>query len=183
MSVTRIVHVVNRTLDPLEVHDDGIPWVIRPGYKFQPVLNEKGEPVLDEAGVPMGEIIGAGPNGDVLMEPLPYFAAERAKRQNPVMGTEDPYQADRFESLIAVPAWNEDYSYRPQSEAIERLDREQLPAQLQSVEVIAARGGRKPVKVRDPKTGRFKTVIPGAREMVRGEAIPVNPGLTTQALS
>jgi len=166
----RIAHVVNRSLEILEVTDDGIPWPIRPGYKAEPALDAAGDPVLDEEGRAVVNIVGAGPGGTVYMEPLPYFAAERAKRQNPVMGTEDPYNPSDFQSLIAVPEWGDDYSPIQQSDAIERLDRSLLPDDMQKVTVIAARGGRKKVVRKNPKSGKFEKVVPGGRSMVEGEA-------------
>jgi len=165
-TMARIVHVVNRTLGPLEVMDDGIPWPIRPGYKQELVPAEEGG---DGAQT---RIVGAGPGGTVLMEPLPFFAAERAKRQNPQMGTEDPMNPSDFVSLIAVPEWGEPYDYLEPSDAIERLDREQLPEELQNIQVVAARGGRKKQGRRNPKTGRFEKYTPGGRDLVRGEAHP-----------
>ncbi|MET0742948.1 MAG: hypothetical protein ABWY78_06215 [Microvirga sp.] len=165
----KIVHVVNRSLLPLEVMDDGIPWPIRPGYIEKPVVGDDG-PVLDEAGEPVTEIVGAGPGGTVYQEPLPYFAAERAKRQNPVMGTEDPWNPNSFESLIAIPAWGEDYSPLNQTEAIERLDRSQLPAESQNIKVIAGRGQGRAMPRKNPKTGKFEKVVSNARAVVQGEA-------------
>lgn len=164
MTVTKIVHVVNRSLEPLEVMDDGIVWTIRPGYAVRPKRGDNNEPIVDAVtGAAEMEVVGNGPNGDVLMEPLPFFAAERAIRQNPVMGTEDPYSPQTFESLVACPAWNQDYSFRQQTDAIERLDRSQLPEALQKVNVVAA-NGRRPVKrVKDPKTGRFLSIDASAR--------------------
>ncbi len=144
MGITRIVHVVNRTTGPLEVMDDGQPWPIRPGYKR-----------LED-----GTITGAGPNGEVATEALPFFAAERAIRQNPVMGTNDPYNPRAFESLVAVPDWGQDYSHREQSDAVELLDRSQLPVDAQAATAFAVRGGRKPnipgkpAPKQDPSAGR-----------------------------
>jgi hypothetical protein len=169
MTFQRILHVVNRSLEPLEVMDDGIPWVIRPGYKLVRASDE-GELTDDEredASVDV-KLVGAGIAGTVFMEPLPYFAAERAKRQNPVMGTEDPLNPNAFQSLIAVPDWGEDYSPLEQSAAIERLDRSLLPEQLQNVTVVQARGGRK--KVTKKIKGRTRSVYPNARGMVQGDA-------------
>lgn len=185
MSITRIVHVVNRTLDPLEVMDDGVPWVIRPGYKLQPRLDGKGQPVLSaETGEPEMEVVGSGPGGEVLMEPLPYWAAERAIRQNPVMGTEDPYQPQDFKSLIACPTWpgRDDVSFCQQSNAIERLDRSLLPEEVQSAsKVIAGAGRRNLVKKRDPLTGRFKMVDPNGRSVAMGLTQTINPaGIVTR---
>lgn len=180
MVYQRIVHVVNRTHDRvLQVTDDGIPWQIRPGYRR--IEDADGNPVLDAEG--REQIVGAGPAETVFMEPLPYFAAERAIRQNPVMGTEDPLNPNSFQSLIAVPEWNQDYTPLQQSDAIERIDRAQLPEDAQQATVIAALGGRRPVAKKNPKTGRFEKVVPGARGMVANEAVPVNPGLSTQNLA
>jgi hypothetical protein len=120
------VHVVNRTTVPLEVMHDGAVWPIRPGYKVE-----------------AGEVVGAGPGGTVAQEPLPYFAAERAKRQNPVMGTGDRYNPNSFESLIALP--KEDYSHVEQSDAIEGLDRATMDDDAQAAVVLAIGGGRRPV--------------------------------------
>jgi hypothetical protein len=186
MGMGRIVHVVNRSLEMLEVMDDGVPWTIRPGYKAVPKVLF-GKPVLEDdpdgepdaegkpAKRPVFEIVGAGSDGGVFMEPLPYFAAERAKRQNPVMGTEDPLNPNAFETLIAVPDWGEDYSFLEQSAAIERLDRSMLPEQLQNVSIVQARGGRKKV-IRTIK-GKKQAVYPNARGMVQGEAIENPAGI------
>ena len=168
MAFQRIVHVVNRSFDMLEVMDDGIPWPIRPGYKRVERVDEDGKPVLDDEGRQIVDAIGAGPGGTVFMEPLPYFAAERAKRQNPVMGTEDPLNPAAFETLIAVPDWGDDYSPLVQSESIERLDRSLMDPDAQTAVVIPGRGARKQVKKRGAD-GRFITSVPGARAMVRGE--------------
>lgn len=111
----KLVQVVNRSTVPLEVMADGMVYTIRPGY-------------TRDAD---GKIIGAGENGNVLTEPLPYFAAEKAKRQNPIMGTGNPYDGRSFTSLIAVPEWGDDYAHAEQSDAIEMLDRSQLPEDRQ----------------------------------------------------
>lgn len=130
--MNRILYVVNRTTVPLEVTDDGKPWRIRPGYKRVPRLQD-GEPVIDpETGEPVFDIVGAAEGGRVAMEPLGYFAAERAKRQNPVMGTQDPYNPTRFVSLVAVPDWGDDYSHIEQTDALELVDRSQLPEDRQN---------------------------------------------------
>ena len=152
----RIVHVVNRTTDMLEVMDDGIPWPIRPGYKV--VTNDDGDSV----------VVGAGPDGSVYMEPLPFFAAERAKRQNPIMGTENPYNIQDFQSLVAVPDWGDDYSHQEQSDAIERMDRSQLPDDVQNVKVVSGSGARR--KVQKKVKGRIVEVVPDGRAIVMGEA-------------
>ena len=179
MPYQRIVHVVNRTYDtPLEVMDDGIPWVIRCGYARVPKVDDQGVQVKDDQGGPAFEVVGAGPGGTVFMEPLPYFAAERAKRQNPVMGTEDPLNPSAYETLIACPEWGDDYSPLEQSDAIERLDRSLLAPELQNIDVKAVRGARRPVPVKGPD-GRFRKVNPMGRAFVLGEAISNPAGLRT----
>lgn len=132
--MNRIVYVVNRTTVELEATDDGKPWRIRPGYKRVPRLIG-GEPALDENDEPIFDIIGAAEGGRVAMEPMSYFAAERAKRQNPVMGTQDPYNPARFVSMIAVPDWGDDYSHIEQTDALEVIDRSLLPADRQAATV------------------------------------------------
>lgn len=113
MRGVRLVQVVNRTTVQLEVMEDGMVYTIRPGYV--------------NVG---GEIVGAD-NGKVATEPLPYFAAEKAKRQNPIMGTGNPYDGRSFQSLVAVPEWGDEYDHVEQSNAIELLDRSQLPEEKQ----------------------------------------------------
>jgi hypothetical protein len=129
---------VNRTTEPLEVTDNGIPWVIRPSYK-------RTQKVVD--GVMTEVVVGAGPEETLVLEPLPYFAAERAIRQNPIMGTVDPLNPNAFQSLIAVPDWGHDLSFAEQSDAIELLDRSMLGDDAQKAVVIIPRGGRKPPKM------------------------------------
>lgn len=190
----KIVHVVNRTTQPLEVMDDGVPWPIRPGYalrekrddngdivykerldaKGDPVL-ENGKPVLD----PIIEVVGAA-DGRVAMEPLPFFAAERAKRQNPLMGSEDPLSPTSFVSLIAVPDWGEDYSYLEQSDKIERLDRSLMDEVAQTAVPIAGRGAPRLQNRRNPKTGKFERVPVNGRNMLSGEASPALENFTAR---
>lgn len=151
----RIVHVCNRTTVMLEVMHDGMPWPIRPGY----CRNAAGEIVgADENGNPSHD-------GRVFLEPLPYFAAERAKRQNPVMGTGDPYNAREFVSMIGVPKWGDDYSHLEQSDALELIDRGMLDATPGfTTEVKELRGmGR----FRAP--GRAKAAQPKVR--IKGSAL------------
>lgn len=163
MSFQKIIHVVNRSTENIEVTDDGVPWVIRPGYKRVEKLGEDGKPMLDpETNQPLFDVVGAGPGGSVFMEPLPYFAAERGKRQNPVMGTEDPFSPTEFDSLVAVPEWGDDYSPIEQSNAIERLDRSMLGSDEQKAVVIPARGARREIKKRG-SNGQFVKAVQGAR--------------------
>lgn len=144
---TTIVYAVNRTTEPLDCMDDGVPIVVRPGYKRVPLLDDEGKPKKDKkTGEPLFEVVGAGENGQVLMEPLPYFTAERCRRQHPLMGSEDPNSVNDAEFLIAVPEWGQDYSHLEQSDAPERINRALLPPDAQKATLIAPRGGRKAVK-------------------------------------
>jgi hypothetical protein len=151
MAYQRIIHVVNRTTEPLECMDNGVPWTIKPGYKREqrviPVKkgsNAAGDIIVEE----MTEVIvGAGPGDTVYMEPLPYFVAERAKRQNPVMGTLDALNPNIFDSLIGVPDWQDDITPCEQSEAIELLDRETLGDRAKGAVVLVPRGAKKAPKM------------------------------------
>lgn len=123
----RIVHVVNRTLDPLDVTWNGAPKVIPPGYKQ-----------LED-----GTIVGAGPEGLPHREPCEYYMAEAAKRQHPVKGTLDPEAHNSYETYIGVVEWNDDISHRGISTAIELLDRSLLPEDRQNVRHQHIPGARK----------------------------------------
>jgi hypothetical protein len=68
---------------------DGTPHVLPPGYVLAPKFEADGTPVLLPNGQPVIELRGAGPNGEPLSKPMLFFAAEAAKRQNPIMGTLD----------------------------------------------------------------------------------------------
>lgn len=179
MAGQKIIHVVNRTTDPLEVMDDGVPWPIRPGYALREKRNAAGEIEKDDDGNPIIEVVGAS-DGRVAMEPLPFFAAERAKRQNPQMGTEDPLNPNSFVSKIAVPDWGEDYSYLPPTDAIERLDRSLMDSEAQSAVVIPGRGAPRLQNRRNPKTGKFERVPVNGRNMVSGEASPALENFTAR---
>ena len=139
-----IVHVVNRTVRPLEVMWDGTPTVIPPGYKLAPVLDDAGQPTLLKDGSPVEHIIGAGPNGEPLSKPMLYFAAEAAKRQNPILGTLDPQHHLTYETLVGIPEWGDDVSHVEQNDLIEELlDRSLLPPERQNVVRQYVPGARK----------------------------------------
>lgn len=146
MGFTDFVMAVNRTTHPLEVTYNGRAWVLVPGYRRVPRLQDDGSPVLHtkgkQKGRPIVDIEPAGPTGEPATTTLPYFVAEAAKRQNPVMGTENPYGVDGkgLDYLVGVPEWGDDCSHREQSEAPERLDRSQLvDPRARDAEVIARR--------------------------------------------
>lgn len=139
-AIPRVVNAVNRSTVPLDAMFDGQPVVIPAGYK-----------VVDAEGV--SRIIGAGRDGEPLTYPLPYFAAEMVKRQNPIMGTEDPTSPRDFESLIAIVEWDDDVSHVEQSDAIERLDREMMDEAAQEAKPTETAQGRRAAKNKKRKKG------------------------------
>ena len=68
--------------------------------------------------------------GSVMVPPI---VADKGLQQNPVMGTEDPYNARSFISMLGVPDWNT--PCEPLDEAKdtkeERIDRSLLPPEAQ----------------------------------------------------
>lgn len=131
-AIPKMVNVVNRTTAPLDGMFDGQPVVLVPGYK-------KG---------PDGAIEGAGMGGTVAVNPLPYWAAEKIKAQNPIMGTEDPEVANDCDFLVGVEEWGDDISHCEQSDAIERLDREMMDDEAKTGKAIRTRSGNKAKKRR-----------------------------------
>lgn len=129
--IPRMVNAVNRTTGPLDAMFDGQPVVLIAGYEMKD-----------------GEAVGAGPGGSVAVNPLPYFAAEMVKRQNPRMGTEDPTDPRDFESLVGIIEWKDDISHIEQSESLERLDRELMDDEAQTAKVIRTTSGKKRDKLR-----------------------------------
>lgn len=128
-AIQKMVSAVNRTTEPVDGMFDGQPVVLLPGYE-----------IVD------GKVVGAGPSGTVRSNPLPYFAAEMIKRQNPVMGTEDPLDPRDFESLIGIVEWDDPIDHLEQSDAIERLDRELMSEEAQTATPMLTAAGRKSKK-------------------------------------
>lgn len=79
---------------------------------------------------------------------LPKVVADRALQQHVIMGTEDPFNPKRFESLVYVKGWkNSDGVDWPstaaeQTNAIERIDRSLCDPDRQEADVV--RFGRMP---------------------------------------
>ena len=70
-------------------------------------------------------------------------AAELVKRQNPVMGTEDPGDLRSPQFLLGVLEWGDDLSPIEQSVAIERFDRSLVhDAEGQKAKPMAMKGAR-----------------------------------------
>ena len=118
-----IIEVVNRTTKPLNFVFDGVPGVVRPGYKL----------TLD------GEVVPAGRDGEPFTEHLPKDRAEMARRQNVIMGTEDRWNFNVQEYLVGAAVRDEDghvsaapgwpfnaIDHTEQSDALERFNRETM---------------------------------------------------------
>lgn len=58
---------------------------------------------------------------------VPSFLVGPAKRQNRVMGTEDPLNPLDFQSLVGCPEQEDDCSPKEQSKKVEALDRKMIP--------------------------------------------------------
>jgi hypothetical protein len=126
------VELVNRTSEPIDAMFNGRPLVLKPGYELRPGAAGE-EPIL----FPLGR------DGKPATNMIEYFAAEMAKRQNPIMGTEDPESPATFESLLGVEAWGDDISYVEQSDKTERIDRSLLDDEAQKAISIRNRVGRR----------------------------------------
>ena len=166
MARARLVQIVNRTTLPLDCMFDGIPEVIKPGYVFQP----NGE--TDANGRELGDVVPAGADGKPSKDGEPYghsctvHEAECYKRQHPIMGTQDPNSTDSrdTEYLLGVEAWGDEIDHVEQSDAIELLDRSQLPDDRQNIRVRQVSGARR-VPTKGSKLGRKAKLV--ARERRR----------------
>jgi hypothetical protein len=145
IAVPKMSAIVNRTTKPIDGMFNGQPLTIPAGYRSvqlpklktikgkriagvdgqpdsfeadtqEPVL-KNGEPVIET------RIVGAGPDGYPLAVLLPDYAAEMVKRQNIVMGTEDPENFRDVAYLLGCESWGDDISPIEQTSAIERFDR------------------------------------------------------------
>lgn len=73
---------------------------------------------------------------------LPKVVADRALQQHVIMGTEDPFNPKRFETLVYVKGWKNAYGEEwpstpaEQSDAIERIDRSLCDPDRQEAEVL-----------------------------------------------
>lgn len=141
----RFVRIVNRTTKELFCMDDGMPEVIAPGYKAVPVLDEKGKPKTQKVKgqtLPVVEIVGANPDGTPFAQVVEYYAAERYKRQHPIMGTANPNSVDARDTdyLLGVLEWDDDIEHQEQSDSVELIDRSMLDDDKQVVKVLRLAG-------------------------------------------
>ena len=146
-----IVHVVNRTTKPLDVMDDGRPYVIPPGYVTVPDLDADtgeqrtrrikvdGKPV-DE---PLFKVVGADKHGQPSHDGQPFQfammagAAVRARRQHILRGSQDPVNPQFAETLVGIVDIEDPISHQEQAgDEVELLDRSLLPRDRQTVESV-----------------------------------------------
>lgn len=120
------VQVVNRTTEPLDAKFDGIPIVLVPGYK------QEGN-----------TIVPAGENGTPAYTTLPRAAAERAKWQNPQMGTADPESPSDMDFKVGVAEWGDEIDYLPPTDAVELIDRDLLEDEARTAVPVQTRAGRR----------------------------------------
>ncbi len=122
--------VVNRSIKPLEVTYDGQHKVIQPGYK------------MDGA-----KVVPAGVAGRPAVTHLPFQVAEMARRQNVLMGTENPFDLREVEYLVGVAVEDANGQLEPakgwpqnaithceQTSEQERLNRTLLDPEAQSAQ-------------------------------------------------
>lgn len=137
IAVPTMVAIVNRTTKPLNATFNGQPICIPAGY-----------------GELNGEIVPAGADGAPLSVMLPENAAEMVKRQNVLMGSEDPENPRDVEYLIGVEAWGDSIDHLEQSDAIERLDRSLMDDDAQGAVVSRNQHTRK-LADKKRRRGRF----------------------------
>jgi hypothetical protein len=148
MARTRLVAIVNRTTEPLDCMFDGVPEVIKPGYKkgLVPKKDKNGDAVVKNGEPQMEEgIIGAGRDGEPDSQQVEFSAAECYIRQHPIMGTADPLSMDAHDTeyLLGVEAWGHDIGPAEQSDADELIDRSMLPEDRQNITRVNVKGKRR----------------------------------------
>lgn len=153
----QIVHVVNRTTEPLDLTYDGRPYVVPPGYTETGDADKKGKRA----------VVGAGKNGDPLALPMLAQVAKAGLLQHPIAGTHDPYSPHPTVFYLGIaeeqgvfPIDHVDFS-----DVEELLDRSLLPADRQTVEHRSNQMRRlAPQKRRrDPKTKQIIGAEPRSR--------------------
>jgi hypothetical protein len=170
----KFVRLVNRSTQPLDCMWDGVPFVVKPGYRedVRPIMdpNDPDVPLLDRQKRPRTETVyvplddrgrdlplDAEPEGQL----VEYAEAEGAIRQHPIMGSADPNSINARDTdyLLAVAAWGDDVSHIEQSDAIELLDRSLLGEDRQNISVRQVAGARRaprPSDVTDKKIAANK---------------------------
>lgn len=78
---------------------------------------------------------------------VPRFVADLACRQHPVMGTEDPYNPRNYEMLVGVKEWGHPVTPIEQSDAVERIARNELMDVEAKHAVVVGGRASKPVRL------------------------------------
>jgi hypothetical protein len=155
-----IVHVVNRTTKPLDVTDDGRPFVIPPGYIAVPDIDpetnaQRTEKVTDpkdpkkKLEVPKLIVVGASApdkktgvqvpshDGKPYEHAMLAGAAVRARRQHILRGSQDPVNPQFAEPLVGIVEIDDPVDHQEQlGEEVELLDRSLLSEGRQKAEVV-----------------------------------------------
>lgn len=90
---------------------------------------------------------------------FPKAAVSHAKRQNPLMGSEHPYNPMQFESLVGVEGSKDPVTAIQQSTAVERIDRSRMKGIAKNAKVMEG----------DPVTS-FEARVAGGGEDIDNEA-------------
>lgn len=133
-----IVAVVNRTTRPLEVVDDGIAIVIKPGFRR----------------LPDGRVVGAGPNGQPEVVYMAQATANRAMDQNKARGSVNPDDTLDCTFLIGKVGTRDDISFVDDNADpnAELFDRNMLP-EARKAQTITLGGGRRTRRDRNMGSG------------------------------
>lgn len=193
MARTKFVHLVNRTTHPLDCMWDGVPIVVRPGYRRAeqtrmdpanpdvPLLDKQKKPIVDVVFIPLSEHgadlpLDSEPEG----QQIEFYEAEGCIRQHPVMGTVDPNSVDSRDAdyLLGVKEWGHDVSHIEQSDAIESIDRSLLPEDRQHVKVRHVAGARRRPRPEDVTRAKISENKKRERIMSRAQIVDrqlINP--------
>jgi hypothetical protein len=133
-----IIAVVNRTTRPLEVMDDGIAVVIKPGYRR-----------LED-----GRVVGAGPNGQPEVVYMVLATANRAMDQNKARGSVNPDDSLDCVFLIGRVGTKDDITFVDDDPDPNRelMDRSLLP-EAQRAQKLTIAGGRRTRRDRNMGSG------------------------------
>lgn len=106
------------------------------------VVNRTSRPV---EGIFDGKRTIIGPHKRI---PMLATAAEMLKRQNPVMGTEDPFDPRSPDFLVGIEEWGDDITPIEQSDKLERFDRSLVPDGGSKAVELNLRAKGKPSRVK-----------------------------------
>lgn len=171
IAVPKMSVIVNRTTRDLDGTFNGQPLVIPAGYREEtrnktkrvkletPAGEEQryADELVLKDGKPVPETVivrATDKNGQPIGVFLPDYAGEMVKRQNVLMGSEDPENPRDVEYLLGCEAWGDDISHLEQSDAVERLDRSLMADDAQAAIIGRNRHSAK-ITNKSQRRGRF----------------------------